>query len=217
MVALTLLLLVGYRTELVAAALLVLYLHHYTLQLAVKQSSFERLIILYLAILCFAGAGQRFGLDATRSPRPQVVWAERLIAAQSILLYTGSGLWKLLNPSWYDGALLRSTFLGMWATPLAFEIAQLGMPAWTWRVGAWLVIFFELALGPALFFRRTRTFAITGAVVFHIGNCVLLFIPEFLVSLPPLVVFVREQRIERWLTPRWNAVASFIRRRGDAA
>jgi hypothetical protein len=31
------------------------------------------------------------------------------------------------------------------------------------------------------------------------------------------VVFVREQRIERWLTPRWNAVATIIRRRGDAA
>lgn len=209
-------LLVGYRTELSALALLVLYLHHYFLQLAVKQSSFERLIILYLAILTLAGSGQRLGLDGLRAPSPSVRWAERLIAAQSVFLYAGSGLWKLLNPAWHDGALLASTFQGMWATPLAFSIARLGLPACAWALGGWLVIALELALGPLLLMRRTRRLGIALAAAFHVGNWLLLFIPEFLVCLCALVVFVDEAALERWTARLTRVVQVTWRRRGSA-
>lgn len=189
--------LVGYRTELSALLLLALYLHHYFLQLAVKQSSFERLIILYLAILSLAGSGQRLGLDGLRAPIPRLVWAQRLIAAQSAFLYTGSGLWKLFNPAWHSGALLQSTFQGMWATPLAFEIAALGLPAAAWTAGSWSIIALELALGPLLLWRKTRTVAVFMAAAFHVGNWLLLFIPEFLVCVTALVVFLDERALER--------------------
>lgn len=213
MIALTLCVLVGYRTGAASGALLLLYLHHYLLQLAVKQSSFERLIILYLAILCFAGAGQRFGLDGEHRPGARVVWAERLIGAQSVLLYTGSGLWKLLNPSWHTGELLRSTFQGMWATPLAFSVTRLGLHANAWTLLSWAIVLLELLLGPLLLMRRTRAVAVLLAITFHLGNCFLLFIPEFLVCVPPLVVFVSEARIERWLAPLWSRVRARMRPR----
>jgi hypothetical protein len=189
--------LVGYRTGLCAAVLLVLYLHHYFLQLAVKQSSFERLIILYLAILTLAGAGQRLGLDGLRAPAPRVVWAERLIAAQSLFLYTGSGLWKVVNPAWRTGALLESTFQGMWATPLGFAIARAGLPDAAWTAMSLGVIALELALGPLLLFRRTRPLGIALAIGFHAGNWLLLFIPEFLVCVTALFVFVDERTLEQ--------------------
>lgn len=189
--------LVGYRTELCAALLLLLYLHHYFLQLAVKQSSFERLIIVYLAILALAGSGQRLGFDGARAPAPRLVWAERLIAAQSMFLYSGSGLWKLLNPAWHTGALLESTFQGMWATPLAFTIARAGLPDAAWTAASWSVIALELSLGPLLLWRKTRMLAVALAVAFHLGNWLLLFIPEFLVCLTALVVFVDDRTLKR--------------------
>lgn len=189
--------LVGYRTELSAALLLVLYLHHYFLQLAVKQSSFERLIILYIAILALAGAGQRVGLDGLRAQGPKPVWAERLIAAQSVFLYAGSGLWKLVNPAWHGAALLRSTFQGMWATPLAFAITRLGLSNALWSSISWAVIALELSLAPLLLIRRTRRLGVVLAAAFHIGNWLLLFIPEFLVCLAALVVFIDESALER--------------------
>jgi vitamin K-dependent gamma-carboxylase len=189
--------LIGYRTELSALLLLALYLHHYFLQLAVKQSSFERLIILYLAILALAGSGQRLGIDGARAPAPRLVWAERLIAAQSVFLYTGSGLWKLLNPAWHSGALLQSTFQGMWATPLAFEIAALGLPATAWTAASWSIIALELSLGPLLIWRKTRMVAVLLAAAFHAGNWLLLFIPEFLLCVAALVVFLDERTLER--------------------
>ena len=190
-------LLAGYRTELCAAALLALYLHHYFLQLAVKQSSFERLIIIYLAVLMFAGAGQRLGLDGLRARAPRVAWAERLIAAQSIFLYTGSGLWKAVNPAWHGGALLQSTFQGMWATPLGFAIARAELPAAAWTGLSLGVIALELSLGPLLFFRRTRPLGIALALGFHLSNWVLLFIPEFMVCVAALLVFAEEATLER--------------------
>jgi hypothetical protein len=199
MPVLTLGVLVGYRTELTALLLLALYLHHYFLQLAVKQSSFERLIILYLAILSLAGSGQRLGIDGVRAPGPRLIWAQRLIAAQSVFLYTGSGLWKLLNPAWHSGALLQSTFQGMWATPLAFEIAALGLPAGAWAVASWSIIALELSLGPLLIWRKTRTLAVVLATAFHAGNWLLLFIPEFLVCVTALVVFLDDRTLERTL------------------
>jgi hypothetical protein len=205
--------LIGYRTELSALLLLALYLHHYLLQFAVKQSSFERLTILYLAILTLAGAGQRVGLDGLRTNAPRLVWAERLIAAQSVFLYTGSGLWKLLNPAWHSGALLESTFQGMWATPLAFAVARAELPSAAWTAGSWLVIALELSLGPLLLIRRTRLVAVLLAALFHLGNWVLLFIPEFLVCVCALVVFIDEGALQRSLE-RWPFKA---RRQAGAA
>jgi len=199
MILLSVCVVVGYRTELSALALLALYLHHYFLQLAVKQSSFERLIILYLAILTLAGSGQRVGLDGCWARAPRLAWAERLIAAQSVFLYTGSGLWKLVNPAWHSGALLKSTFQGMWATPLAFSIARIDMPSWLWTAGSWMVIALELSLGPLLRMRRTRRLALVLALLFHLGNWVLLFIPEFLVCVCALIVFIEDSTLQRWL------------------
>jgi hypothetical protein len=202
MVVLNCALIAGFYTELAALFLLALYMHHYTLQLAVKQSSFERLIIIELAALCLASAGLRLGLDGARLrkrgllPQP-TVWLERVVAVQTVFLYSGSGLWKLLNPAWHTGELLHSTFQGMWATPLAFEITQLGLHHALWTLGSWLVILLELSLGPLLIARRTRHAAVVVATLFHIGNCVLLFIPEFLVCVPALLVFVDEALLER--------------------
>ena len=103
----------GWRTAFAAPLLLLSFLYHYFLQIGVTQSSFDRLIAIYLLILCFTDSGQVWGLDARRRGVAQTVWGERLLAAQTLLLYAGSGLWKLTNPAWHTGTLLYSNMQGI--------------------------------------------------------------------------------------------------------
>ena len=189
-------LLLGYRTALFAPLLLALFLHHYFLQLAVKQSSFDRLIALDLLVLCFANSGRVFGLDARRGPAP-ARWPERVLAIQTVMLYSGAGLWKLFNPGWHSGVLLYANLQGMWATPLAFTWVQQDLPPAFWAVSSWLIIALELLLGPLLIMRRTRPIALVLGAGFHLVNCVVLVIPEFLVCLASYPVFVREATLQR--------------------
>lgn len=208
MCALSVALLLGYRTLLTTPLLLLFYLHHYLLQLAIKQSAFERLIILYLLVLCLADSGRRFGLDASRKGPLPVAWAERVIALQSVLLYVGSGLWKLTNPRWHGGELLFSTLQGMFATGAGFAIVQLGLPKAAFAALSYATIALELAIGVMLCFRKTRLLAVGLATLFHLGNTFVLFIPEFLVSVTALVVFLDETQVERVLS---RAAALFRR------
>lgn len=193
-----LLLLVGYRTRVVAPLLLVLFGHAYFLQLGVKESTFDRLIAIDLLVLCCADSGRAFGLDANR-PGPQpVVWPERMLALQTVLLYLGPGLWKLLVPAWHDGVLLYSNLHGMWATPLSFRIVRSGLSSGTWAAFSWSIIAFELLLGPLLVLRRTRPYALVLGALFHALNCVVLVVPEFLISLVAYPVFIAPATLERW-------------------
>jgi hypothetical protein len=210
MLACTLALLIGYRSELAARALLGLFLYHYFLQLAVKESVFDRLIALDLIVLSFADSGRVWGLDAQRAPcATPNVWAERLLMAQSVLLYSGSGLWKLSNPAWHSGALLRSTLQSMWATPLAFSLVRQGFSLPTWTAFSWTIIVFELSLGPLLLIRKTRPLALVLGTTFHLINCFVLVIPEFLVSMATYPVFIEPRTLQRWR----DAIARFSSRR----
>jgi hypothetical protein len=199
MLACTVALLLGYRSELAAAALLGLFAYHYFLQLAVKESVFDRLIAFDLIVLCFADSGRVWGLDARRAPaRAPVVWAERLLMAQAVLLYTGSGLWKLANPAWHTGVLLRSTMQSMFATSLAFALVRLDLSPAAWTAFSWAVIGFELSMGPLLLVRKTRPLALVLGAGFHLFNCFVLVIPEFLVAMATYPVFIQPATLQRW-------------------
>jgi hypothetical protein len=115
-----------------------------------------------------------------------------------VLLYFGPGLWKLLTPAWHDGALLYSNLQGMWATPLAFRIVRAGFSQGTWAAFSWSIIVFELMLGPLLLMRRTRPYALVFGAFFHVLNCVVLVVPEFLISLVAYPVFIAPATLERW-------------------
>jgi hypothetical protein len=193
-------LLIGWRTALVAPLLLASFGAAYFLQIGVKQSSFDRLIAIDLLVLCFADSGRVLGLDARRQgPRP-IVWPERMLQLQTVLLYLGPGLWKLLTPAWHDGMLLYSNMQGMWATPIAFALVRTHASVTTWSAFSWLVIAFELSLGPLLIIRRTRPLALALGVSFHALNCVVLVVPEFMIGVVAYPVFIQPSTLARWAT-----------------
>lgn len=195
-------LLVGYRTRVVAPLLLALFAHAYFLQIAVKESSFDRVIAIELLVMCFADSGRVLGLDARRPGAAPTVWPERMLQLQTVLLYFGPGVWKLLTPAWHDGALLHSNLQGMWATPIAFSLVRSGFSPAVWTAFSWAIIAFELLQGPLLLVRRTRPAALVLGALFHALNCVVLVVPEFLVALVAYPVFIEPRTLERWLGRR---------------
>jgi len=198
----------GLWTRWVVPVLLVVYLHHYLLALAVKDSAFERLIVIYLVALVPAQANAVWAWRR-RSERAHAGGAEanaevtsasftpRILRFQTIMLYLGAGLWKLGNVEWHGPHLLRATLQSIWANPLAFQLVRLGWSDATW---AWIsrsVIAFELLLAALLLVRRTRWLGVALGVGFHALNCVVLALPEFLICVAPYVFFLPPEHVER--------------------
>lgn len=221
MYGLTVALVLGYRTALTASLLLGAFSYHYFLAIAVKQSSFDRLIAIVLLVLCLADAGRVLGLDARRRGSEAqdlpTCWAERVLAIQLVLLYFGAGLWKLLNPAWHEGTLLRSTLQGMWATPLAFSLVQQDLSDATWALFSRAIIALEIAIGVLLAVRRTRPLGLGLGAGFHLANCVLLVIPEFLVCVALYPVFVRERTLQRASDAASALARKLVSRRASAS
>ena len=185
---------VGFRTRLTVPLMLVAFLYHYFLALAVSYTSYDRLSIIYLLVLAFAEGGRVWAVDPADSsaPHPACGWGERLLTMQAFMLYFGSGLWKLMNPQWHDGRLFEGVHQGMWATPVAFWIARLDLSPQIWTLLAWTVILFELLVGLGFLVRRFQWWAMLGAAALHLSNTVILGIPEFLVCICIAPIFASD-------------------------
>lgn len=180
----------GFRTQVTAPLTLLLFLHHYFLQMAVKHSTFERLIIEWLLLLCFvaAGSAQTAG------------WITRLIRFQTVMLYLGAGLWKAANPHWRSGVLLKATLQGMWSTDAGFWLVRAVETDAGFALLSQSVIVGEILVGVMFCLPRAYPLAIAGGVIFHLSNVVFLAIPEFVVCIAPYVFFVDPARLERVAT-----------------
>jgi hypothetical protein len=211
-------LLMGFRTRVTIPILLVLYLYHYFLAFAVKHSSFERLIVIYILALMQSDCDAVWSVSPPRAATGAgtVQFAGRLVRFQTVMLYLGAGLWKAVNPAWATGAMLYTTLQRMWATPLAFRIVRLGFSEATWTFATHCVVATELLLAVLLFFRRTRPIGIAVGCAFHLANTLILYIPEFLVCLAPYPLFMPESdflRLDRML----RALLSRLRTRRTRA
>jgi hypothetical protein len=206
-------LMLGLRASITIPCLLALFFYHYFLSLAVKHSSFERLIVIYLLALWPARCDAVWSLTARKratseEPPRTSIFAARLVRFQTLMLYFGAGLWKLGNPAWRSGQLLYSTMMGVWATPLAFFLVRHAPSLQSWQLASYAVFGGELLLSVLLLVRRTRPLGIALGTLFHFGNVVILSIPEFLVCLAPYVFFVEDST--------WEALARKLRTRSRA-
>src|SRR6267154_3248942 len=86
----------GFKTRIVTPLMLTLFLYYYFLNLAVNNTAFDRLNIIFLVILCFAELDGAWSiqvrrLDAGRKKKSVSIWPIRMITIQIILLYFGAG------------------------------------------------------------------------------------------------------------------------------
>lgn len=191
---------VGFKTRLAVPLFLCLYLYFYFLNLAVKNTAYDRLNLIFLGILCFAELDRVWALHRSgKNEGPMVsVWPIRLICLQICLLYFGAGQWKLGNPQWHTGEMMRQTLIGSWGTPLGFWFVNLNPPAWFFTGLTWSVIAFELVMPFALTMRKLQPYAFAIGVSFHIAIGAFLNIPEFLNCVAAYVLFVRPEDVQRW-------------------
>jgi len=175
-------LLLGWHTRLTVWIVLLLFVYHYLLNFAVANTSYDRLNLIALTLLCLSDSGAAWSLDARGRSEVRLVpaWQIRLPQFQLAMLYFGSGLWKLLNPYWRTGEMMKYTLASPWASPVAYWILDWNLPDWFYLCLTWSVVIFELLAGLGFFFRRTRPWFIAMGIAFHVSNTVVLMIPGFL-------------------------------------
>ncbi|MBI3416993.1 MAG: hypothetical protein HY043_17010 [Verrucomicrobia bacterium] len=181
---LILLFILGCATLLLTPVLLLFYLYFFLLNLAVKDSAYDRLNLIFLFISCFAELDAAWSLAPTFVKHPGQIklitpWAARLIGWQLCLLYLGAGLWKLHSPQWHESQFMYWTLIGVWASELSFWFVNLGWPMWFYGLIGWSVIVFELAAPLTFHLRSTLKATIVLGILFHVGIAVFLNIPEF--------------------------------------
>jgi hypothetical protein len=212
----------GLRTRFITPTLLALYGYYYCLNLAVNDTAFDRLNLIFLAVLCFGKLDAAWSIRGGRQQRLEVgkpnarvrpdsalsarvrqgngvsIWPIRLITIQVAFLYFGAGYWKLINPYWHSGEMLRWTLVGPWGTPLAFSLVGLHPPAVFFDVLTWSVIALEISMPILLFSRRVQAYAFVAGFLFHLSIALLLHIPEFMNCVCAYVLFVKPETVQHW-------------------
>lgn len=133
-------------------------------------------ITFWLAVL---PVGQAFSIDAWRRPERvngQVpVWVLGALGGQMAVVYVFAGIAKL-DHDWLSGAAMQvrtlqngpGELLSRW---LSHPVSP--------RAIAWGGLVFDLAIVPALLWRRTRAPAFAVAIAFHLANAVLFGLKSF--------------------------------------
>ncbi|EEF60806.1 HTTM domain protein [Pedosphaera parvula Ellin514] len=193
----------GYKTLFLTPLVLLLYFYYFTLNFATNNTSFDRLNLILLVILCFARLDGAWALGKRAVPgkgrEPGVsIWAIRLITIQMSFLYFGAGFWKLISPYWHTGEMMHWTLIGPWGTPLAFSFVRLNPPAGLFTLLTWSVILLELTMPLMLFNKRLQVYAFAAGFLFHLSIAVLLNIPEFMNCVCAYVLFVNPAMVQRY-------------------
>jgi hypothetical protein len=158
------------------------------------------LVCLISFLICFLPAERAFSVDALlrRKIRSDVVpaWTLWLLRAQVGIPYFYGGIAKL-NSDWVHGGEPMRT----WLRPLA-ELKG-GSPIFTsdWVVYGFVIggLILDLLVVPLLLWRRTRFFALAGAIVFNLINSVIFDIGIFpWLMLGALLIFFPPDLLRRF-------------------
>lgn len=193
----------GLATGFLTPVILVLYLYFYFLGVAVRNTAYDRLNLIFLVLLCFGKLDGAWGWTWSRGRVvglpvvPVSVWTQKMIGMQLCFLYFGAGLWKFTSRHWHTGDMMYFTMIGPWGTPLAFWIAQLGLPKWAWAVGTWSVVMWELAMPLLLLHKPFRRFGVLLGLGFHVAVGATLHIWEFLNCVAAYAVFADAEWLRR--------------------
>lgn len=96
-------------------------------------------------------------------------WGLRLIQIQMTAIYLSAGYSKLQGATWQDGSAMFYVFqMEDYMGRSGFTEWALDFP-WVLRCLTWTAISIELVLPFALWFKRTRQFAIVVGIVFHLS------------------------------------------------
>ncbi|MDV2479354.1 MAG: HTTM domain-containing protein [bacterium] len=128
------------------------------------------LVCLLGFLFIFIPCNRYFSLDALINPKLRTpfipLWSLLLLRVQIGIPYFYGGLAKL-NPDWLDGEPMRTWLPEFVSTPLLSQFLREEWVAYLFSYGG---LSFDLLIVPLLLYRRTRPFAYTVAVMFHLTN-----------------------------------------------
>ena len=182
-VAVTVLLIAGWRTRVMSALLYaaLLAMHHRNLA---SCSGADVLLVILAFYLMLSPSGAAYSLDARRAARrrgteaePLIVpWALRLIQLQVTLLYFMSAFIKAGGKPWLEGNALYYILSNGEVRRFTFGLTQYPLLINALTHGT-IVIEFFLAIG--LWSRAARPWAILAGVMLHAGIMLTINIPVF--------------------------------------
>ncbi|MEM7260912.1 MAG: HTTM domain-containing protein [Planctomycetota bacterium] len=128
------------------------------------------LLCLLAAFLIFLPAHRSFSVDARRNPSIRTDttprWTVDLLRFQMLLVYFFAGVAKL-DPDWISGRVIKTIFA---AEDHPQAIAEFLQQDWVGLFFAWSGLLFDLLVGFALLWKRTRLWAFLAAGGFHLTN-----------------------------------------------
>jgi hypothetical protein len=201
----------GFKTRFVTPLLLVFFVYHFALSLAVKNCSYDRLIMLFLFLLSFAELDKAWSIFSTTnsSENPQTkAWVTHLLMVQVALFYFGTGFYKVFTPAWQNGLILKMTLASNWGTPAAFWFLSLHPPMWLFDLLTWSVILFELACGFLFYVRPIQKYVFLVAAAFHTSIWLFLGIPHFMLCVTTYVLFLPPEELK----PVGDVMTQFLRK-----
>ena len=139
---------------------------------------------------------------------PVSLVSQRIICFQVALLYLGTGVYKLVVPSWSSGAILEAALMGEYGTSLGHWLTRQSiMTDGVLDAVVLMVVAVEIVLPVALYLRVTQKWAFLVGAGFHIFNGVFLDLPQFYIVilayplfLPPAEVKSGVQRTLGWIS-----------------
>ncbi len=196
---------VGFAFRAATLGILLIALYEWQLQLHLFPTSYNRLLFFTLIIFLFSGADRAFSLRMKARKGSWLAWEpisilpQRILAVQLTATYLGVGAQKLLLPGWQSGEVLTRSFMGMWATPLAFSLSRLNLPIefYNWLVH--VVTALEIALPVLLWSRQWKWWGVAIGTMFHVLISVLLGIWWFMLLPPLYILFWPPETVYRWL------------------
>jgi len=209
-VLLILALIAGYRVRVVAPLLVVFYLYHFFLNTGMRACSFDRLVIMALAILCLAPSDRVLSITSLKRDsaiEPTVsAWPCKLLSLHLCLFYFSTGLYKLLSPDWHSGEIVKGVMSSLHSSDLAFALVGLKLPIFVFHIMAASVILFELTcpigflirdmsirlafLKTTIRLRRVQYYFFLSGILFHIGIWIFMLIPQFFICPVFYVLFM---------------------------
>ena len=193
---------IGFHFRTSTALLIVLLLYYWQLSLHLFPGSHNRILFFTLCVLFFSEADATFSYRMWKEKgsvfawKPVSIWIQRLLTIQITATYLGVGLQKVVLVPWQSGEVLSRSFMGMWASPLAFAIARAELSEWTYRVAVESIKICEILLPLGLWIQKFRLAAIVIGSVFHISIALLLGIWWFVFLLPAYILFFPPEYIK---------------------
>ncbi len=140
----------------------------------------------------------RRGKEIATELRPRAPWAQRMIQLELAFMYLISFWWKARGGAWVDGTALYYVFhLDEFQR---FPVPQFLLHPALLRVGSWLALAAELALGTLIWIKKFRYPMLVIGVLFHLSLEYALNVPLFQWDvLSAYILFVEPKDLSRFL------------------